>query len=287
MRIGIVAPSTPIRQAEALAVRALAAQSHPQAELIFAPQCFATAGHFAGEDDERLRALVAMANREDVDAIWFASGGYGACRIAAAAAAAMENKARTKAFMGYSDQGNLLAALYRAGFANVAHGPMPGDIRRKGGDVAIVRALDWLTKRSHSALDQGLASGKCHVAFNLVTLSMLLGTALEPDLRGHILSIEEVSEHLYAFDRAFFHVAANLSAGAADKVSESGQKEKIAGIRLGRVSDVPQNDRPFGANAGEIARYWCDYFGIEWLGSADIGHDSDNHVIPFGLHRGA
>ena len=55
--------------------------------------------------------------------------------------------------------------------------------------------------------------------------------------------------------------------------------------RLGRVSAVPENDRPFGMEAEEIAQDWCNRTGIPWLGRADIGHDAANKVVPFGLHR--
>jgi muramoyltetrapeptide carboxypeptidase len=29
-------------------------------------------------------------------------------------------------------------------------------------------------------------------------------------------------------------------------------------------------------------RYWCHRSGIPFLGEADIGHDGDNKVVPFG-----
>ena len=273
MRIGIVAPSTPILPDDAEAVRAVVSLGYPGVELEFDPQCFAVAGHFASEDAQRLAALVTMANRADIDAIWFARGGYGACRIAERAVAAMEPVARGKAFLGFSDQGNLLGCLYREGFDHVAHGPMVADIRREGGDVTVQRALDWLVARDPGACEAGLTHGARHAAFNLMTLSMMLGTPLEPDLSGHILLIEEVSEYLYAFDRAFFHVTSVLAGRG------------LAGLRLGRVSDVPENDRPFGIEAEAIARYWCERNDIPWLGRADIGHDAANKVVPFGLHR--
>src|SRR3546814_15628013 len=82
MRIGIVAPSTPILPDDAEAARAVVSLGYPGVELEFDPQCFAIAGHFASEDAQRLAALVTMANRADIDAIWFARGGYGACRLA-------------------------------------------------------------------------------------------------------------------------------------------------------------------------------------------------------------
>ena len=98
---------------------------------------------------------------------------------------------------------------------------------------------------------------------------MLCGTPLMPGLAGHVVMVEEVSEHLYAVDRLFFHATAHLGG--------------IAGLRLGRISDVPENDRPFGTEPAEIARYWCDRHAIPFLGEADIGHDSANRIVPFGL----
>src|SRR3546814_17364026 len=113
-----------------------------------------------------------MANRPDIDAIWFARGGYGACRIAQDAVAAMTDAARGKAFLGYSDQGNLLGCLYREGFDHVAHGPMIADVRREGGDEAVTRALDWLVARDPAACECGLALGTAQAALTLATPSI-------------------------------------------------------------------------------------------------------------------
>ena len=99
---------------------------------------------------------------------------------------------------------------------------------------------------------------------------MMIGTPIMPDLSEHVLMIEEVSEHLYAFDRAMFNVTSHL----ADKGLE--------GLLLGRVSDVPENDRAFGEEPGDIAQRWCERSGIAYLGRCDIGHDVDNKVVPFG-----
>ena len=89
------------------------------------------------------------------------------------------------------------------------------------------------------------------------------------DLTGHVVMIEEVAEHLYAVDRLFFHVTEHLRG--------------CAGIRLGRISEVPENDRPFGCDEVAIAQYWCERTGIPYLGRADIGHDAANAIVPFGL----
>lgn len=271
MKIGICAPSTAFTRVDADRVTALAALHHPEAELLFDPQCFVEKGHFAGTDQERLTAFVDLANDPSIDAIWFVRGGYGACRIAEQAVASLKEVSHRKLFMGYSDQGNLLGCLQRHGFPHLAHGPMPADIRREGGDAAVIRALDWIVHRSPQSLEPHVQAGGRHAAFNLMTLAMMVGTPLMPDLKGHVLMIEEVSEYLYAFDRAFFHVSSHL------------KDMGLAGLRLGRVSDVPENDRPFGESATEIAKRWCRTNGLNYMGHADIGHDADNKIVPFGL----
>ncbi|WP_337658636.1 LD-carboxypeptidase [Sphingorhabdus sp. Alg231-15] len=270
VRIGICAPSTPLYREEAEQLTALTNQSHPAAQLVFHDQCFAIEGHFAGKDDLRSSAFLSLANDPSVDAIWFARGGYGAARIADDILTQLGPAAQGKHYMGYSDGGNLLGALYKAGIGTQAHGPMPVDMRRDGGMVAVQRGLDWLVHWDKQALEPHAEAGQKYAAFNLMTLAMMVGTPLLPDLEGHVLMIEEIAEYLYAFDRALFNVTTYL----ADKGLE--------GIRLGRVSEVPENNRPFGEEAEDIVQRLCDRYAIPYLGRADIGHDVENKVVPFG-----
>ena len=268
-RIAICAPSTPITRDVADRVIDLAAAEFPALELYFHEQCFVEEGHFAGSDELRLSALLHCANDPAFDAVWFAKGGYGANRVAAQAIAAMGDAARSKTFLGYSDCGYLLAGLYRAGLGYPVHGPMAVDIRRDGGDEAVRRALGWLAGEA-GGIEPSLDSRPC-AAFNLMTLAMLCGTELMPVLAGHVVMVEEVAEHLYAVDRLFFHITQHLRG--------------IAGLRLGRVSAVPENDREFGSDAEAIARDWCGRADIPFLGAADSGHDAANRIVPFGLAR--
>lgn len=266
-RIALCCPGKPLLPERADAVLELAAREFPQLELAFHPQCFDTHGHFAGDDATRLAALLELANDPAVDAIWFAMGGYGSNRIAQGMLDGMGEAAAGKTYLGYSDCGTLLGALYRNGIGRPVHGPLAGDIRREGGDEAVRRVLGYFAGDA-SGLEPGL-DHRPAVAFNLMTLAMLAGTDFMPDIEGHVVLVEEVAEHLYAVDRLFFHVTQHLR-GAA-------------GLRLGRVSDVPENDRPFGYDEEEITRYWCAKAGIPYLGRADIGHDAANRIVPFGL----
>ncbi len=267
-RIAICAPSRSLTHEDATRVTTIAAE-FAGIELHFHPQCFFEHGHFAGTDRQRLEALVECANDPAFDAVWFARGGYGSNRIAEEAIARFDHAAQDKAFLGYSDGGYLLGGLYRQKFGRPIHASMPADVRRSGGEAAIRRVLGFMAG-DPSGLEPGLDQRPV-AAFNLITLAMLCGTPLMPGLAGHVVLVEEVSEYDYSVDRLFFHVTAHLGG--------------IAGLRLGRVSDVPVNEIEFGQSADEIARHWCALHSIPYLGRAEIGHDADNKIVPFGLAR--
>ncbi len=264
MRIAIVAPSCTLNPVVAEHLPRVIADHFGAGgpELVFHPQCFLSEGHFAGPDEARIAALVEVANDPNVDAVWFARGGYGACRVAEAAIDQFASCAADKLYMGYSDAGYLLAGLFARGIGRVAHGPMPSDLKRDGGEAAVIRALDWF-------LNPVETDGKC-AAFNLTVFSQLLGTPLQPDLTGHILMIEDVAEYMYRLDRSLFHITSTPAI------------RRVAGLMLGRCSAIPDNDPNFMLSEEEITRHWCERSGITYLGRADIGHDVGNKVIPFG-----
>lgn len=283
MRIGIVAPSCTLDPSIPGRLSALAKASFGERapEFVVHSQCFLSEGHFAGPDKARIDALVETANDPSIDAVWLARGGYGACRVAGPAIAAMGPAARDKLYLGYSDAGFLLAGLYALGIGRVAHGPMPADLNREGGEAAVLRGLDWLldpdavtkppekSSQIHLAPPLTGARDKC-AAFNLTVFSQLLGTPLQPDLTDHVLMIEEIDEYMYRIDRSLFHVTSNPAV------------RRVAGISLGRCSAIPENDPDFVLTEEEVVRHWCVVSGIPYLGRADIGHDAANTVVPFG-----
>ena len=267
MKIAIVAPSCPLKPEVAEQVQAIAS-ARGDCELLVHPQCFLVDGHFAGSDEVRLAALREVMADPLVDAVWFARGGYGSNRIAEAVSRDIPEAARAKTYLGYSDSGFLLAAFDKAGLT-VAHGPMVQDVVREGGEAAIQRALDWLVRRDPATLEAGLKPGQRAMAFNLTVLSNLLGTALEPDFTGADLLVEDVAEHEYKIDRTLFHVTGSPAVRCASS------------IRMGRMSEIPENDPVFGSDAESIVRDWCERSGIAFGGHADIGHDAANCVVPF------
>ncbi len=272
LRIGVVAPGSRIEAATAERILGLASQLYGERapEIIFHPQCFRSSGHFAGDDAVRAEAFLEVANDADIDALWFARGGYGSGRLAERVLPGLRESARDKLYLGYSDAGALLAALYRAGFKHLAHGPMPSDIVRPNGELAVRRALAFLVDRAPDSVEPTASPALATAAFNLTVLSHLMGTPFEPDLSGHVLMLEEVGEHMYRIDRCFLHLTG--TAGI----------RRVAGIKLGRCSAIPSNQPDFGASEEQVAIHWCEHTGIPYLGRADIGHDIDNKIVPLG-----
>lgn len=273
VRIAVVAPANRLQPDAAARVSALAA-SHfgDRLTLAFHPQCFLSSGHFAGDDAARSAAFLEVANDAGIDAVWFARGGYGSGRLDDALFGDLSRHARDKTFLGYSDMGFLLARLQRNGVGRSVHGPMVSDINREGGEAAVIRALRFLGGQDQSGVEASGRGGP-RFAFNLTVLSSLLGTPAEPDFKGAEILIEDVDEQHYRIDRALLHVTASPNVRAS------------AGLRLGRMSRIPDNDPPFEKSVEDIVRYWCDRAGIAFLGAADIGHDAQNKIVPFPQRR--
>jgi len=269
MRIAIVAPSCPLKHEAAERVQAIVSE-RGDCEIAIHPQCFLSDGHFAGPDQARLEALREVMADPSVDAVWFARGGYGSNRIAGAALEDLPPAAGDKIYLGYSDAGFLHAGLHKAGL-DVVWGSMVNDVLREGGDAAVSRSVDWLVRRDPCALEPALDGPA--MAFNLTVLSNLLGTSLEPDFTGVELLIEDVEEHLYGIDRTMFHVTSSPAI------------RKVRQLRLGRVNNILPNDPVFAGDEVSIVEDWCARSGIPYAGRADIGHDAQNRVVPFGAQN--
>lgn len=276
MRIGVVAPARTVSRESSLRLSAFMAMTYPDHEIVFHPQCYLEAGHFAGTDDVRAAAFLEYANDPSFDAIWFARGGYGSNRILDMAMPRLGEAARHKTYIGFSDMGFMLGALYAARIGRQVHGSMSSGLGVNDAGVSEGWVLEWLIDKNRNGLEPGLADGRPAAAFNLSILTTLIGTKYLPDLADHVLYIEEVDEPLYRIDRMLFQMA------------HATQLKGIAGVRLGAVSAVKDNGEAegtytFGETVDEMIVRWCRDMGVPYLGRAEIGHVRLNRVVPFGV----
>ena len=114
MKIAVVAPSCTLSREAGERLEAIV-RERGDCDLAIHSQCFLANGHFAGTDEQRLSALREVLADPDVDAVWFARGGYGSNRIAEAAIRDLPKAARQKLYIGYSDAGFLHAGFHKAG----------------------------------------------------------------------------------------------------------------------------------------------------------------------------
>ena len=271
LTIGIVAPAKGISRETADKVTQFASENYgTEVKLKFHQQCFLSHGHFAGTDEARSLAFLEYANNPDIDIIWAARGGYGCMRLHEDMFDRLNENARAKAYIGYSDVGALLARLYKMQIGRPIHGPVAVEINRKGGEACIKRVLDYVTGRSKDGLETSIQTPHPRIAINLSIIEHLIGTPWMPDLSGHVLMVEDVGEYEYAIDRKMFTLCKNLNI------------KKLAGFALGRCSAIPENDIPFGMTYEESVMDWCAREGIPFLGRADIGHDIDNKIVVWG-----
>jgi muramoyltetrapeptide carboxypeptidase len=268
-RIGIVGVSSDVEpRTREIAERLYGAKAP---ELAFAP-FHEPCGHFAATDEQRAHDFLTLANREDIDAVWFCRGGYGSGRLIEPILKGLKPAARNKDYLGYSDAGSLLGALYNKGFPRLAHGPMPHDalIYEKSG-ASVERALRWLVDKDPAVLEAGIDGAAPTAAFNIVILSNLVGTPFLPDLTGHVLMLEEVWEEMYRIDRSLFQLTSNPMI------------RNVKEIRLG-CWKLKENMPAFDMTDEEVIRYWCERSGIPYGGRAEVGHYEANRVVPFGRY---
>jgi muramoyltetrapeptide carboxypeptidase len=174
-------------------------------------------GGFAGSPAARAGALLAMWQRDDVDAVICARGGYGSNYLLPL----LDFDAlqmTPKAFVGYSDNTCLLLALDSAGIVSF-HGPMvASDFARGAADEYSFRAalggkaldFSFAAGANHGGEDvQVLVAGEARgpmVGGCLSVVVTSLGTPWEIETAGKILFLEDVNEKPYRIDRMLRHL---------------------------------------------------------------------------------
>ena len=220
-------------------------------------------GHFAGDDDTRARAFLDIANDDSYDAVWFARGGYGSCRVAEAVVAGLTEASRRKTYLGYSDAGALLA------------GALPGRIRarraRSGGAGRPARRRRRCGGACAGLDDRPRAGG-----------AGADGRRRDQDGGIQHHGAQPVARHAAAARPR--RACADAGGGGRGACTGSIARcftspatptiRRVAGIMLGRCSAITPNEPDFGMNEEEIARHWCARSGFRGSGAPTSGTTS-------------
>jgi muramoyltetrapeptide carboxypeptidase len=230
---------------------------------------------FAGPDQQRLGELQAMLDDPTLKAIFCARGGYGTARLL--------NRIDLNVFarhpkwiVGFSDITALHSCiLMRMGTA-VIHGPMSYTLRNGKDKAGLASLLSILQgdlpqyevppeKLNRKGKGQGILLGG-----NLSVLYSLTGTLYQVPTRGAILFLEDVDEYLYHIDRMMVNL------------DMSGMLEHLEGLVIGGMTDMHDNDVPFGKTAFEIIRETVEPYGFPVCFGFPAGHREPNMALVLG-----
>jgi muramoyltetrapeptide carboxypeptidase len=228
---------------------------------------------FAGNDKLRTSDFQTMLDHPEIDAIWCARGGYGTVRIIDQLDFS-NFKNHPKWIIGYSDVTVLHAHLHQLGIETL-HAQMPLSIETKS-DATInsIKAtlfgehyrIKVLSEKNNST---GKASGQL-IGGNLSILYSLCGSPSALNTKGKILFIEDLDEYLYHIDRMLQNLKRN------------GMFDELEGLIVGGMSQMHDNDIPFGKNAAEMILDICSEYDFPITFNFPAGHLEDNRALILG-----
>jgi len=228
---------------------------------------------FAGSDHQRTQDFQQMLNNPQIKAIWCARGGYGTVRIIDDLDFT-EFKKRPKWIAGYSDITVLHNQIHNLGIETL-HATMPLDIAKSTEETlaSLRKSLfgESLIYEVNSSKENkiGTNSGEL-IGGNLSILYSLLGSESSINTNGKILFIEDLDEYLYHIDRMLLNLKRN------------GYLENLKGLIVGGMSDMHDNEIPFGKNAKEIILDVVSEFDFPVIFDFPAGHLTDNRSLILG-----
>jgi muramoyltetrapeptide carboxypeptidase len=116
---------------------------------------------------------------------------------------------------------------------------------------------------------KGTASGEL-VGGNISILYSLLGSKSSIDTKDKILFIEDLDEYLYHIDRMMYNLKRN------------GYFEHVKGIIVGSMTDMHDNEIPFGQNEVQIITEIAKDLSIPIAFQFPAGHQKDNRTLILG-----
>ncbi len=270
-KIGIVAPARKVSQDE----MRFAVDTFRQwgLEVVFGKNVFGAEHQYSGSDAQRAEDLQTMLDDDSVKAIISARGGYGTLRIVD-----MLNfkrfKNNPKWIIGYSDITVLHSHIHQNFGIETLHATMPINFHKDEESVETLRKVLFGDKLSYDISPQALnrsgeASGEL-VGGNLSLLYALQGSNSDIRTDGKILFIEDLDEYLYHIDRMMI------------SFKRSGKLAKIAGLVVGGMTDMKDNQTPFGKTAEEIILDAVAEFNYPVCFGFPAGHTTKNLALPFG-----
>ncbi len=227
----------------------------------------------AGSDAKRAADLQEQLDNPNIKAIWCARGGYGTVRVVDLIDFTQFKKS-PKWLVGFSDVTVLHNHLNTMGYKSI-HGIMPISLAKASKEAIESLRLSLFGQPLQYAIDPhpmnrlGKATGEV-VGGNLSILYSVLGSPSAIDCTDKILYIEDLDEYLYHIDRMMMNLKRN------------GCLESLKGIIVGSMTDMKDNDIPWGKNALEIVQDVTKQYNIPVIFNFPAGHIHDNRALILG-----
>ncbi len=227
----------------------------------------------AGTDQERAADFQQQLDNPNIKAIWCVRGGYGTVRIIDLLDFSNFKK-NPKWIVGFSDVTVLHNQLNILGFKTI-HAIMPLTLPK-----ASAQAIESLRKSLFGkTLNYDLKSNPMNqlgtltaelVGGNLSILYSLLGSKSAINCDNKILFIEDLDEYLYHIDRMLMNLDRNGCLG------------NLKGIIVGSMTEMKDNQIPWGKNALEIIEAITAKYQIPVIYDFPAGHIDDNRALILG-----
>ena len=218
-----------------------------------------------------------MLDDEEIKAVFCARGGYGTARLLDGID--LNAFARyPKWIAGFSDITALHSCILMKTGKAVLHSAMPYTLRDAEGrdDPGLASLFGVLRgkfphyKVSPDDLNRYGRGKGILLGGNLSVLYSLTGTAYQVPTKGAILFLEDVDEYLYHIDRMMLNL------------KMSGMLEQLNGLIVGGMTEMHDNNIPYGRNAYEIIRDAVEPYKFPVCFGFPAGHQNPNLAMVLG-----
>jgi len=243
-------------------------------EVILGENLYREQNQFAGSDQDRAMDMQSMIDDQNIKAIIFARGGYGTVRIIDQLdfSGLMHS---SKWLIGFSDATVFHSHLHANYKLATLHAPMAINFVDSESLDELRKALfgEGLSYSfaSHANNREGSCTGEI-IGGNLSILYSLMATQSQMDTDGKILFLEDLDEYLYHIDRMM------------QNLKRAGFLKNLSGLIIGGMSEMNDNDIPFGKTAEQIILEHLESLDFPICFAFPAGHMDDNNAILFGIN---
>lgn len=273
-RIALVSPARKISPAEAeTSIKIFQSWG---LEVVLGDHLYSSYNQFAGSDDQRQADFQQMLDDSSIRAIICSRGGYGTVRI-------IDRLDFTrflqspKWIVGYSDVTVLHSHIHRHYGVETLHAIMPVNFKDKCTGTpslnSLKKALFGKELVYRFPAEEYFRKGSCNgplVGGNLSILYSLTNTNSDIDTNGKILFLEDLDEYLYHIDRMMVNLR------------RSGKLEGLAGLIVGSMTKMHDNEVPYDKTANEIIAEAVDDYPYPVCYNFPAGHVDGNRALILG-----